>query len=110
MAAKWREFSSAQIYQFYVESATQKEFFMKMGYKESKDYSSTMKEFKKVYPDIVFGHSKYRLGQRIGNIKLIEECGREVGSQLFGNVNVTAEKFLLRPLNTLRLCALIVVE
>ena len=82
MAAKWREFSSAQIYQFYAESATQKEFFMKMGYKESKDYSSTMKEFKKVYPDIVFGHSKYRLGQRIGNIKLIEECGREVGSQL----------------------------
>lgn len=53
---------------------------MKMGYKESKDYSSTMKEFKKVYPDIVFGHSKYRLGQRIGNIKLIEECGREVGN------------------------------
>lgn len=55
---------------------------MRLGYKESKDYSSTMKEFKKVYPDITFSHSKYRSGQVIGDITLIKECGREEGTKL----------------------------
>lgn len=82
MVAKWKQLSSEEIHQLYNESSTQKEFFMKMGYKESKDYSSTMKKLKEVYPDITFSHSKYKAGQVIGDITLLKECGRTEGSKL----------------------------
>lgn len=76
MQAKWRQYTKEQIYEIYNNSQTWTDFFTAMGYAPANDYAYMKKKLQEVYPDIVFTHSKKKVGQRFGKLTLIKDIGR----------------------------------